>query len=92
MNDSHTQAGRQQVSVRLFGAFRQYSKEAELPVTVPPDASVTELRSAFARCFADNDNALALLAASVFATDDQVLGEADPVPGRLSILPPVCGG
>ncbi len=83
----------QQVEVRLFGAFRQYSRDAAIAVTLPESATVTNLREAFADALED-DNARALLKASAFATDEAVLDEDDSVPehGRISILPPVCGG
>lgn len=83
----------QQIDVRLFGAFRQYGRGALIPVTVAPAATVAALRQALAARLAD-DNARSLLDASVFATDEAVLQEQEPVPmdREISILPPVCGG
>ncbi|GEM_PF-354548 len=82
------------VPVRLFGAFRQFGDPPVVDVPLPDRARVTDLRSGLAEHYAGNDNALSLLRASAFATDETVLDDSDPVPqGRnLSVLPPVCGG
>jgi len=84
----------QPVSVKLFGAFRQFSDDSAVRVTVPDDARAADLRRALQAYYAGNDNALALLAASALATDRTVLDDADRLPPGepLSILPPVCGG
>lgn len=81
------------IHIRLFGAFRQYGDGSTIRVAVPPEATVTGLREAFAHELED-DNARSLLRASAFATDEMVLNETDPVPldREISILPPVCGG
>jgi len=83
----------QDIPVKLYGAFRQYSPDKTVTVSLPEAATVATLRQAFGQQFDDN-NVLALLAASAFATDEAVLEEQDPVPRdkALSILPPVCGG
>ncbi len=82
------------VPVRLFGAFRQFSPESSVEIRLAAGARVADLRTGFAELFAGNDNALALLKASAFATDQAVLDDNDPVPLEqpLSVLPPVCGG
>jgi len=82
-----------QIDVQLFGAFRQYGNgAAALPVTVSEPATVGALREAFAARLDDN-NARSLLEASVFATDEAMLQDADPLPdATISVLPPVCGG
>lgn len=82
------------VSLKLFGAFRQFGPEAGIELSVPDPARVADLRAALARHYQDNDNALSLLKASAFATDQAVLDDNDDLPTRqpLSILPPVCGG
>ncbi|MCP1727281.1 molybdopterin converting factor small subunit [Natronospira proteinivora] len=81
------------IDVKLYGAFRQYSPNKSVTVSLPAEATVSSLRQAFAEQF-DDDNARALLKASAFATDEAVLDEQEPVPSDkpLSILPPVCGG
>ena len=82
------------VSLKLFGAFRQFGPETEVEMSVPDNARVTDLRAALARHYQGNDNALSLLKASAFATDQAVLDDDDDLPTHqpLSILPPVCGG
>lgn len=87
-------AAKQTFSVRLFGAFRQFGEDSEINLPVPPAARVTDLRQAMQKHFGDNDNALALLEASAFATDQAILKEDDQLPSGepLSIIPPVCGG
>jgi sulfur-carrier protein len=82
------------VSVKLFGAFRQFGPETAVELTVPASARVADLRAAFAGHYQGNDNALALLKASAFATDQAVLDDDDELPTNqpLSVLPPVCGG
>lgn len=81
-----------EVSVRLFGAFRQGSPQARLSVAVPAAARVADLRQAMHQAL-DTDNARSLLKASAFATDTEVLDDDDALPeGEISILPPVCGG
>ncbi|MDQ2068672.1 MoaD/ThiS family protein [Natronospira bacteriovora] len=82
-----------EVEIKLFGAFRQYSPETAIAVSLPESADVATLRQAFADKLGD-DNARALLQSSAFATDEAVLNEGDTVPAgvRISILPPVCGG
>jgi len=96
MNDTTANPNRsdQSVSVRLFGAFRQFDSDSAVRVTVPEDARAADLRRALQAHYAGNDNALALLAASALATDRKVLDEEDALPPGepLSILPPVCGG
>ena len=81
-----------QIPVRLFGAFRQERSDPTLTVEVGTDARVAELRQAMHAAL-DSDSARALLQASAFATDTEVLDDDQPVPEReISILPPVCGG
>jgi len=91
---SQTNKTNQTVSIRMFGAFRQFSPDSTVNLTVPQEARVADLRQAMQIHFAGNDNALALLNASAFATDKAVLDDEDPVPRdeALSVLPPVCGG
>ncbi|MGY6555295.1 MAG: MoaD/ThiS family protein [Wenzhouxiangella sp.] len=81
-----------QVPVRLYGAFRQTHTGSTLTVAVADDATVADLRAAL-HAVLPGDSARALLKASAFATDTEVLDEDQPVPEReVSILPPVCGG
>ncbi len=81
-----------QIPIRLFGAFRQGRSDATLTVEIDTDARVSELRQAMSKAL-DSDSARALLKASAFATDTEILDDDQPVPEReISILPPVCGG
>ena len=84
------------VTVQLFGAFRQWQTDAPLALVVADDARIADVRAAL------HAHAQAqwpgfregLLQVSAFASDTQVLRDADPVPGdgRLAVLPPVNGG
>ena len=89
-----TNQANQTVSIRMFGAFRQFGPESTVNLTVPQEARVADIRQAMQSHFAGNDNALALLKASAFATDKAVLDDDDWLPSGepVSILPPVCGG
>lgn len=80
------------IPIRLYGAFRQAHAESTLTVEVASEAKVSDLRQAL-HAVLPSDSARALLKASAFATDTEVLDDDQPVPEReLSILPPVCGG
>jgi molybdopterin converting factor small subunit len=81
------------IAVRLFGALRRYGTDPTLTVSVPDDATVADLRRAFAAQLKD-DHARALLKASAFATDQRVLNDAEPLPRdhEMAVLPPVSGG
>ena len=82
-----------EVTIHLFGAFRQPGLGDRLEIAVPVDADIAELRRATGEYLGPWPNARALLESSAFATDTAVLSEQDPVPdGEMSILPPVCGG
>lgn len=79
------------VDVRLFGAFRQYGREATVRVRVREGACVRDVRAALGAHL--GANADALMDASVFATNERMLRDDESVPaGELSVLPPVCGG
>lgn len=82
-----------EVTIRLFGAFRQSELGDRLNVRIPADADVAELRRATDDHLRRWPDARALLASSAFASESAVLADDEPVPdGELSILPPVCGG
>lgn len=81
------------VTIHLFGAFRQPGLGDRVNVAVPADADIAELRRAAGEYLDQWPSARALLDSSAFATDTAVLADHDPVPeGEISILPPVCGG
>ena len=81
------------VDIRLFGAFRQFGSDPTISITVHDGSTVGEVRIAIASRL-PGENARALLRASVFATDDRVLDDAEPLPTatEVAVLPPVCGG
>jgi molybdopterin converting factor small subunit len=82
-----------EITVRLYGAFRQAGAGDRLELTVADDADIGTVRRAAGERFADAPDVQALLAASAFASDTAILSDREPVPdGELSILPPVCGG
>jgi molybdopterin converting factor small subunit len=60
---------------------------------VSVDATVAELRAAYAEALPDED-ARSLLAASVLATDDVLLHDSQVLPESRSlvVLPPISGG
>ncbi|QOC22456.1 MoaD/ThiS family protein [Wenzhouxiangella sp. AB-CW3] len=94
MNDATATDNNVTISIRLFGAFRQFGDDSTVTVTLPGNAQVRDVREALKAHYAGDDNALALLKASAFATDQAVLDDDDSLPEGepLSILPPVCGG
>lgn len=94
MNDATATPADQSVSIRLFGAFRQFGDDSTVAITIPHNARISDVREALKAHYAGNDNAVALLKASAFATDRSVLDDGDHLPEgeSLSILPPVCGG
>lgn len=83
------------VTVTLFGAFRDYQPEADVCVPVPEAAGVAEVRKALAAHGRAHWPGFdeALLARSVLASETTVLRDGDALPsGGLAILPPVAGG
>lgn len=94
MNDISAPSRTREVRIKLFGGFRQFREESSLVLALESANTVAELRSQVARVFGDDDNALSLLKASAFATDNRVLDDDEEVPfdADLALLPPVCGG
>lgn len=84
------------VTVQLFGAFRQWQADAPLTLAIPDDGRIADVRAALhAHAQAQWPGFRGgLLQMSAFASDTQVLRDADPVPGdgHLAVLPPVNGG
>ena len=83
------------VTLQLFGAFRNYGQSVELEL--PEQLKIKDLREALAEALSDKeDNKEALkkmIDSSRFATDKAILEEDAVVEhGLLSILPPVSGG
>ena len=84
------------LQVALFGALRQFSSEASIPLQCPPQATVGEVRQAIL-AYAQAHwpaSALALIAVSAFASEQAVLREDQGIPenSQLALLPPVSGG
>lgn len=82
--------------VKLFGAFRQGMGDV-VDVEIREGAGLGELRTELARKLLSLNSDFAaerLLADSVFADDERILGSDvyfDQA-GSLAVLPPVCGG
>ena len=88
------------VSIRLFGAFRQFQERDVLDLDVPDtetgSATVADVRRAldtYALSHWRSYNA-GLLRSSALATEDEFLRTTSAIPadGRLAVIPPVSGG
>jgi molybdopterin synthase sulfur carrier subunit len=84
------------VQLSLFGAFREFERSGLIELEVPQDARVAELREALSGYAQRHWPGFqpGLLACSAFASDTDVLRDADRLPpGRpMAVLPPVSGG
>lgn len=84
------------VSIQLFGAFRQFQPSGEVQLACPDAHSIADVRSALHSYAVANwpDFHPALLRVSAFASASSVLRDAHPIPDdrQLAILPPVSGG
>lgn len=85
-----------QVSIRLFGAFRELHDREQVDVTVPDGGTLDDVRDALC-AYADAHwpaFAPGLLQRSAFASDEAFLHRHSPIPsdGRLALVPPVSGG
>ncbi|MBX3711847.1 MAG: MoaD/ThiS family protein [Lysobacter sp.] len=85
-----------QVTLHLYGAFRQFQHEDVLTLDCPGARTVDDVRSALdahGRAHWPGFTS-GLLRTSAFATEDTLLRAASPLPadGRLAIIPPVSGG
>ena len=91
MNDQLT------ITVKLFGAWREYSQNTEVSFQLTTNADVAMLKQEFIRSLNPEhftDNTTALLDSSVFANELEILSGAVRLTQdqTLTILPPVCGG
>ena len=78
------------ITMRLFGAFRNYGPSVEFPV--PSGSTIADIKDALAKVL--GVSAKNLVADSAIA-DTQTILPGDYVvsaDAKLSILPPVCGG
>ncbi len=82
------------IELQLFGAARELSTQDRLELAIPLGSTIADLRPLLNSRYVDNQRALSIIAASLFATDQLALRDSDPLPidGKLAILPPVCGG
>lgn len=85
-----------QVSIRLFGAFRELHDHDHVEVTVPDGGTLDDVRTAL-HTYADAhwpSFAPGLLQRSAFASDEAFLHRHGLIPtdGRLVVVPPVSGG
>jgi molybdopterin synthase sulfur carrier subunit len=84
------------VTVRLFGAFRDYEPGAAVMLDMADGASVADLREALASYGVTHWPGFrpGLLRVSAFASETTMLREHEKLPddGRVVVLPPVSGG
>ena len=84
------------LTVQLFGRFREFSADPEITLDLPGVATVADFRSVFDAWATAHwrGYAPALLKASAIATESTLLRADSPLPadGRLALLPPVSGG
>ncbi|MBC7466978.1 MAG: hypothetical protein H7256_13400 [Bdellovibrio sp.] len=86
-----------EIQIKLFGAFREFSADGTLVLTVTGQESAYEVKNLLTQKLSEKEkvkfDVKALVAKSVLATDSKVLDDAD-LAGHLnlSLLPPVCGG
>lgn len=79
-----------QITVRLFGSFRQFGEHVSL--TVPAGSDVKVIKEKLAETLSHADPAL--IHDSAMANDNEIIA-ADVIfehDAHLAILPPVCGG
>lgn len=83
------------VNVGLYGVFRELGV-GEVALEVSDTATVAELRRAFGDLVKKSPVLVStkIISASVFATNERVLLESEPIGvlDSIAILPPVCGG
>lgn len=85
------------LSIRLFGALRQYSESKPIVITLPQGASLPQLKTALIQALkmdTPDFHHEALIDVCAFASDQAILPK-DVLFQKscsLSLLPPVCGG
>ncbi|HYH65695.1 MAG TPA: MoaD/ThiS family protein [Urbifossiella sp.] len=84
-------AGTMTLTVHLFAAARDLAGAAVLPIELPADATVADLRAALA---ARVPALAALLARSAVAVDHDIAADAHVLTAaaEVAVLPPVSGG
>jgi molybdopterin converting factor small subunit len=85
-----------QVKIELFGAFRQFTKQDTLELSVEQGIKLPELRKALERALHEtpNKSLQSLIESSAFADEKAILDESLSLDHdmTLAVLPPVCGG
>ena len=85
------------VSIRLFGALRQYSETKPIVITLPQGTALPQLKIALIQALKTDTPHFhheALIDLCAFASDQAILPK-DTIfqeSCNLSLLPPVCGG
>jgi molybdopterin converting factor small subunit len=86
----------QTVTIRLFGAFRNYIPEPSVTLEVVEGSTAGVVRKNLEEYFLTHSENFdsKIITESMLATEDTVLELDDVVPEGISlaILPPVCGG
>lgn len=76
--------------IELYGRLRDAGFGPSVSVALPDRCSARDALSAVKSAFGAKS---ALLQGCALATADEILSPSEPLPpGRLAILPPVCGG
>lgn len=91
---------REEVEIRLFGAFREVSPDGVIAIAVRGDETAGEIKTLLTQAIATRPGVkpglAKLIERSVLATDERVLSDTEPAifqsAGQLSVLPPVSGG
>ncbi len=86
-----------EVTVQLFGAFRELGESDTISLTVPAGTTVKELRLEIAAALESARPGFrysSLVPRSALGDEREILSEETRIerPSRLALLPPVCGG
>lgn len=84
------------ITLQLFGRFRDFDDRPEIPLDFPGITTVAEFREAFDAWAGEHwaGYSPSLLRGSALASETDILPRTDPLPanGRIAVLPPVSGG
>jgi molybdopterin converting factor small subunit len=88
------------VTIELFGAFRQFTTQDALELSLEPGTDLSKLKKALEGALqslspqASQESIQSLLEASAFADEKAILSENLSLERdtTLAVLPPVCGG
>lgn len=95
--DSDTALADITLTIRLFGAFRQYDTGEPLRLKLPAGADLPAVKGVLTAALAERHPGFsdqALVEAAALATDDAILPADTTITNdqTLAVLPPVCGG